>query len=421
MRQSKLVDYEDIAGRATIDGLRERAADLAGRRVKMINSTANGGGVAELLSRLIPLCKELGIDARWKVIKGDKAFFRVTKQFHHALQGGSFDHLGPRDLATFLETNRTNAAKLIDDEDFVVIHDPQPLALVEVRNRAPSSYWIWRCHIDMSTPDKQLWAFLAPYVARYDAAVFSSSRFRNTLPLPQHVFRPSIDPLSDKNRELSSAMIGRIYSRLGVPCDKPIVIQVSRFDRLKDPLGVMRAFRLARRRVDCRLVLIGGSADDDPEAAAMLGEVQRAANGDPDVHVLGDRQYEDIEINGLVRGATVVVQKSIKEGFGLTVTEAMWKRKAVIASAVGGLRAQIEHDVTGVLVSSVAQTAREIGALLEDPERRARLGEAARERVRREFLITSYLRRWLDLLRGAARYRTKRAQRAYAPATRRAR
>jgi trehalose synthase len=405
MSQRKLDDYEDIVGRAPIRELREIAARLAGRRVKMINSTAVGGGVAEILNRLVPLMNELGIETHWEVIKGGEAFFHVTKQFHHALQGGRFDHIGPRELAAWLETNRANAAELVGDEDFMVIHDPQPLALVEARSRAPSSYWIWRCHIDLSQPDAQLWGFLRPYVERYDAAVFSSDDFRQELPIPQHIFFPSIDPLSEKNRDLPEATIDRILAGLGIPRDKPIVIQVSRFDRLKDPVGVMRAFRLARRQVDCRLVLIGGSADDDPEGAAVLAEVLKEANGEPDIHVLGERQYEEVEINALVRAATIVVQKSVKEGFGLTVTEALWKRKPVIASPAGGLPMQVIQDETGAIVWSAEEAADSVCRLLRDPDLMRRLGEAGRERVRQEFLITGNLRRWLVVMDEVVRAR----------------
>jgi len=405
MSQRKLQDYEDIVGGAAIRELRQIAARLAGRRVKMINSTAVGGGVAEILHRLVPLMNELGIDAHWEVIKGGGAFFQVTKQFHHALQGGRFDHIGPRELAAWLETNRANAAQLVGDEDFVVIHDPQPLALVEARGRAPSSYWIWRCHIDLARPDAHLWAFLRPYVERYDAAVFSSDDFRQDLPIPQHIFFPSIDPLSDKNRDLHQATVDRILGALGIPRDKPIVIQVSRFDRLKDPLGVMRAYRLARRRFDCRLVLVGGSADDDPEGAAVLAEVLQEANGEADIHVLGERQYEEVEINALVRAASIVVQKSIKEGFGLTVTEALWKRKPVIASPAGGLPTQVVHDRTGLIARSPDEAADCMCRLLGDAQLMRELGEAGRERVRQEFLITGNLRRWLALMSEVARNR----------------
>jgi trehalose synthase len=398
---NRLDDYREIVGDSAIDELRQMAGRLAGRRVKMFNSTAIGGGVAEILHRLVPLLNELGVETAWEVIKGGEEFFRITKQFHHALQNDDFDRLGPRELAIFLETNRTNAAELIGDEDIVVVHDPQPVALVEAR-RASHGTWIWRCHIDLSDPEPKVWDFLRPFVERYDGAVFSSRAFCQRMSIPQHVFPPPIDPLAEKNKELPASVVDDVFSRLGVPRDKPIVIQVSRFDHLKDPLGVVRAFRIARRSVDCRLVLAGGAADDDPEGAAVLADVRKETDGDPDIHILSERQYEAVEINALVRGSTIVVQKSLREGFGLTVAEALWKRKPVIASAVGGLPAQVIDDVTGVLVSSVEETAQQIRALLGDPERMVRLGEVGHQRVLQEFLITRNLRNWLVLLEETA-------------------
>ncbi|WP_280151412.1 glycosyltransferase [Piscinibacter sp. XHJ-5] len=389
--------YESVVGPQAIAQLRKAAEPLAGRRVKMVNSTAVGGGVAEILHRLVPLLNELGIHTEWRVMEGDAEFFRVTKLFHYALQGDPTD-IGADDLEIFLDTNRRNLVELAGDEDVVVIHDPQPLALIEARAKAPASRWVWRCHIDVSRPQPQLWEFLKPFVARYDAAIYSSDRFRQRMSMPEHVFCPPIDPLSDKNIELSAAAIDKVFARLGVPRDKPIVTQVSRFDRLKDPIGVVRAFRIARRHVDCRLVLVGGVADDDPDGALVLAEVLEEANGDPDIHVLGGRLYEDRDINALVRGSAIVLQKSLREGFGLTVAEAMWKGKPVIASAVGGLPLQVIDDVTGVLVSSVEETAAQIRALLGDPQRMRKLGEAGRRHVAREFLITRNLGRWLDLL-----------------------
>lgn len=390
--------YEPIVGSEAIAQLRQAAEPLAGRRIKMINSAAVGGGVAEILHRLAPLLNELGISTDWQVVDGSAEFFRITKAFHRALHGERVPGLGPREFELFLEINRANAFGLIDDEDFVVIHDPQPIALVEARGEAPSSRWIWRCHIDVSQAQPDVWEFLRPFAARYDAAIYSSDTFRKHLPIPELVFFPPIDPLSDKNRDLPDRAIDETFVRLGVPRDKPIVTQVSRFDRLKDPVGVVRAFKLARRHVACRLLLAGGGADDDPEAAQVLRAVREEADGDADIHVLGGRFFEERDINALVRGSTIVVQKSIREGFGLTATEALWKRKPVIASAVGGLPLQVIHDVTGVLVSSVEETALQIEALLRDPPRMQRLGEAGREHVKREFLVTRNLHRWLGLL-----------------------
>jgi trehalose synthase len=233
---------------------------------------------------------------------------------------------------------------------------------------------------------------------RHDAAVFSSEAFRHSISVPQHVIHPAIDPLSDKNRELPQAVVEQVYARLGVPRDKPVVIQVSRFDNLKDPVGVVRAFRLSRARLPCRLVLAGGRADDDPEAAAVLADVRRESDGDPDIHILADRVYDDVEVNALVRGATLVVQKSLREGFGLTVAEALWKRKAVVASNVGGLPLQVIHDRTGVLVGSIEETAAAISALLQDPRKMQHLGDEGHRHVRRNLLITGNLARWLQLL-----------------------
>jgi trehalose synthase len=396
----RLDDYSDIVGAPAIEELRLIARRLTGRRVKMINSTAVGGGVAEILHRLVPLLNELGISTKWELVKGSEEFFRITKHLHHALQGDSHE-LDERALALFLDTNRANVAELVCDEDLVVVHDPQPVALVEARNKCPRSFWIWRCHIDVARPEQRIWDFLRPFVERYDAAIFSSPAFCRRLSIPQYVFYPSIDPLAEKNMELPARTVDAVFERLGMPRDKPIITQVSRFDRLKDPLGVMRAFKIARRYVDCRLLLVGGSADDDPESTRVLAQVRSHAAGDPDIHILGERQYEALEINALVRGSSIIVQKSIKEGFGLTVAEALWKRKPVIASPAGELPLQVVHNVTGVLVSSAEETAYQIRALLADPERMQRLGEAGHQRVRQEFLITGNLRRWLALLEDA--------------------
>jgi trehalose synthase len=396
---SRLEDYKTLVGQEAIDELRALGVQLRGRRLKMVNSTMVGGGVAEMLHRLIPLFNEVGVRAEWQVIEGTQDFFGVTKKLHRALQGDDVEPLTARERDLFIRVNRANAARLISgDEDFVVIHDPQPIGLVDARHKAPASRWIWRCHIDVSRPQPQPWAFLRPLMERFDAAIFSSESFRHSISVPQHVIHPAIDPLSDKNRELPAATIESVYARMGVPRDKPVVIQVSRFDALKDPVGVVRAFRLAHAHLACRLVLAGGRADDDPEAAAVLADVHREVDGDPDIHILADRVYDDLEVNALVRGASLVVQKSLREGFGLTVAEALWKRKPVIASSVGGLPLQVIHDSTGVLVGSVEETGAAIHALLQDPHRMQRLGEAGHRHVRQNLLITSNLARWLHLL-----------------------
>jgi trehalose synthase len=394
MRPPRLEDYAPIVGEARIEELRLLAAPLRGRQVCMVNSTRTGGGVAEILQRLVPLLESLGVRVTWNVVQGDPEFFEVTKQFHNAIHGGEYT-LGTRGFEAFRRTSQRNIESLQCDADIVVIHDPQPVALVE--RRRPGQHWIWRCHIDSSQPQPEVWEFLRPWIARYDVAIFSAAQFAQRLPIAQYLFHPSIDPLSEKNRDLSTAEIQRVLDELGIPTDKPIVTQVSRFDRFKDPVGVIRAFEIARRYVPCRLVLAGGGADDDPEGALVLAEVRAAANEDPDIHVVVLPPTANFEINALQRAATIIVQKSVREGFGLTVAEGLWKSKPVIGGAVGGIPEQITHNVTGKLVHSIDGCAYQLRQLLSDPEQATRLGRYGREWVRQEFLITSNLQRWLTL------------------------
>lgn len=395
MNAPTLQDYEVVVGSATLEELRLLARPLRGLRVKMVNSTKVGGGVAEILQRLVPLMGSLGVNVQWDVIHGDADFFDVTKQFHNAIHGGEYT-LGEAGFDVFRRVNRKNAETLTFDEDVVVIHDPQPAALIE-RRRA-GQRWVWRCHIDSSAPNPMVWGFLRPWVEQYDAAIFSAAQFAHALPIPQFLFYPSIDPLSDKNRDLTEGEIAGVLERLDVPRDKPIVTQVSRFDRLKDPVGVIRAFQIARRYVVCRLVLVGGGADDDPEGAQVLRETREAAGDDPDIHVIVLPPTANFEINALQRASTIILQKSLREGFGLTVSEGLWKKKPVIAGAVGGIPEQIIHNLTGKLVHSVDGCAYQIRKVLSDPDQAELLGHQGYERVRAEFLITSNLRRWLVLL-----------------------
>ena len=394
MKAPQLEDYAPIVGKERIEELRLLAEPLRGCRVHMVNSTRTGGGVAEILQRLVPLLESLGVRTTWDVIRGDQDFFEVTKQFHNAIHGGEYT-LGARGFEAFARTNRTNAAAMTFDADIVVIHDPQPVALVE--RRRPGQRWVWRCHIDSSQPNPEVWEYLRPWVERFDAAIFSAAQFAQRLPIPQYLFHPSIDPLAEKNRELTPQEIQGVLDDLDIPSDKPIVTQVSRFDRFKDPVGVIRAFQIVRRYTPCRLVLAGGGADDDPEGALVLAETQAAAAEDPDIHVVVLPPTANFEINALQRAAAIIVQKSIREGFGLTVSEGLWKSKPVIGGAVGGIPEQITHNVTGKLVHSVDGCAYQLRQLLSDPEQAARLGRYGREWVRQEFLITSNLRRWLTL------------------------
>ncbi|HXW57262.1 MAG TPA: glycosyltransferase [Candidatus Cybelea sp.] len=394
-RVSTLDDYAGVVGTAEIAELRALAAPLKGRSVQMVNSTSVGGGVAEMLIRVVPLIQELDLNIRWDVITGGDEFFAITKAFHNALHGGSYD-MPDESFQTFLAYTEQNRARMQFDCDFTIIHDPQPAALIEARTNR-SGHWVWRCHIDLSQPNRRVWEFLQPYVNRYDVAIFSSPAFARRLPLPQYLFYPSIDPLSEKNRELEPECVSRVLERFHIDPDRPILTQVSRFDRLKDPLGVLRAYRLVKRYFDCQLVLAGGSASDDPEGGAVLAEIQEAAGRDPDVHLLNLPPWSALEINALQRASTIIIQKSLREGFGLTVTEGLWKKKPVVASAVGGIPTQVIHKCTGLLAYSVEGTAYQIRYLLSNPNIAARLAEWGHEHVRENFLITSNVRRYLTL------------------------
>jgi trehalose synthase len=392
---SRLNDYKEVAPKGSIDFLKRLADKLEGKGILHINSTKLGGGVAEILNSLVPLFNDVGLRARWEVISGNEEFFSITKAFHNALQGQE-QRIPQGMLNTYLEVNRENAQRLSSDTDYVIIHDPQPAALID--NRSHKSKWIWRCHIDISRPQWKVWSFLRQFVVKYDAAIFSLPRFAQRLTIPQFLIYPSIDPLSDKNRDLSRNEQAQIIRRLNIPMDKPILLQVSRFDRFKDPLGVIQAYRLVKRHHDVQLVLAGGGAADDPEGEIVLAEVREAAQNDPDLHVLLLPPDADLEINALQRAATIILQKSLREGFGLTVAEAMWKGKPVIGGFTGGITVQLVYGVTGFTVNSVEGAAFRIHYLLDNPEMLSKMGADAKEYVRRNFLITRHLGDYLALM-----------------------
>lgn len=391
----KLDDYAPLLGSGEIAELRALAARLQGRSIQMVNSTSVGGGVAEMLNRIVPLIEELNLPIRWDVITGGDDFFSITKAFHNALHGGRFD-MPEECFKTFLAYGEQNRARLRFDADFTVIHDPQPVTSIESR-RDHGGHWVWRCHIDLSHPNDRVWQFLSPFVACYDAAIFSSPSFARQLPIPQYLFFPSIDPLSEKNRELEPEFVADVLERFQIDSRRPILTQISRFDRLKDPLGVVRAYQSVKRYFDCQLVLAGGGAADDPEGEEVLGEVREAAGKDADLHILDLPPWSALEINALQRASTIVIQKSLREGFGLTVTEALWKKKPVVASAVGGIPTQVIHKHTGLLAHSVEGTAYQVRFLLSNPAIAQKLAEQGHEHVRENFLITSNVRRYLTL------------------------
>jgi trehalose synthase len=334
----------------------------------------------------------IGIKTGWRVIQGAPDFFNITKKMHNALQGEGM-RLTQRKQKIYEEVIHENSIRNhLEEDNVVIVHDPQPLPLVlHYQRKAP---WIWCCHVDLSRPDPNVWGYLKQFVEQYDAAIFSAQDYRQTLRIPQYFFLPAIDPFTIKNRELSGAEIDERLKRYKIPTDVPLVVQISRFDRWKDPEGVIRAFRLARRHVECRLVLLGNMALDDPEAQKVYQSVLRHRGEDIVIQMSGD---DSALINALQRRAAVVLQKSIREGFGLTVTEAMWKGTPVIGSKVGGIRHQIEDGRNGFLVSSVEETADRLLLLLKNPKLRKRMGEAARDTVKRRFLLPRYLEQYLDL------------------------
>jgi len=390
-----LDDYIPIVGEPVIDDMRQVAARLKGRVIKNINSTAVGGGVAEILSRMVPLLKELGIDARWDVVKGGEQFFAATKKFHNALHGIP-QEITAADTQAYWEAQEANLAQIDLSADILFIHDPQPAGLVR-KKKDLGNRWVWRCHVDVSNPVPQVWSFLKPLVEQYDATVFSAPSFSQELKVPQFLIAPSIDPLSEKNKELPPEFIQSVLQRFEILQDKPLVTQVSRFDRLKDPVGVIQAYRLVKPYVDCQLLLVGGSATDDPEGAQVLAEVREHAHGDPDIHILELPPTSNLEINALQRASTIILQKSLKEGFGLTVSEALWKGKPVIAGAVGGIPLQITHKYSGILTHTIEGTAYWLKALLQSPEFARKLGQNGREHVRQNFLLTRHLNDYMLL------------------------
>ncbi len=399
---SMLDAYAEVVGADVVDHLRQLAAPLRGMKVVHVNSTRVGGGVAEILDKLVPLMCELGLDARWEVISGNADFYACTKSMHNALQGAPVALASTLQQA-YLETNAQNAERLratLEEAEIVFIHDPQPAPLLQhCGNRRGK--WIWRCHIDASHPHRPVWKFLRPFVADYDASIFSLAAFAQLLPHPEYLVPPSIDPLSEKNVELPDDDIDAACRQHGIDRERPLLLQVSRFDRFKDPLGVVQAYRLATRHLPgLQLVLAGGTATDDPEGEAVLQEVRAAAGDDPDIHVLLLPPDAHRTINALQRAADIVLQKSTREGFGLTVTEAMWKGKPVIGGNTGGITLQVIDYQTGFLVNTPEGAALRIRYLMHLPGRREGIGHKAQEFVRENFLITRQLREYLTVIVG---------------------
>jgi trehalose synthase (ADP-glucose) (EC 2.4.1.-) len=390
-RTVQLDDYAPFLAPETLDRIYEKAEALQHLHVAHVNSTFYGGGVAELLDDLTLLMNNVGIPTGWRVIQGAPDFFSITKKMHNALQGGSIN-LTDLKKKHYEDIVYKNAVRThLDHHNMVVVHDPQPLPLIQHYHR--NGPWIWQCHVDLSDPHRGLWRYLRSFIEQYDGVVVSLDDYKQSLDTPQRTITPAIDPFAIKNKELSEAEIDERLGHYDIPMDRPLVVQVSRFDRWKDPEGVIEAFQKARREIEATLVLLGNVATDDPEGTEVYESL--LDQEDERIHILS---VEDTAlVNALQRRAAVVLQKSLREGFGLTVTEAMWKGTAVIGGNVGGIRHQIEDGTNGVLVDSVDEAAEQIVELVKNPERRKRLGKNARATVRERFLLPHMLEDYLDL------------------------
>jgi len=397
--ESLLEQYARIVGNEVIDHLKQLSTPLKGMKILHINSTKEGGGVAEILNRLIPLKRELGIDAEWEIITGKKEFYQCTKKMHNSLQGDR-DDISSALLSNYEKTNSENYERLrekLENADVVFIHDPQPAALLHFCSNRKGK-WLWRCHIDVSRPYRPIWKYLREYVKDYDASIWSLSAFAQPLSHPCYLIPPSIDPLSEKNIELPKTEISDFFSSWGIKRDIPILTQVSRFDRFKDPIGVIQSYRLVKKYVPVQLVLAGGGASDDPEGEQVLKEVKAYAGDDPGLHILELPPDAHRAINALQRGSDIIIQKSIKEGFGLTVTEGLWKGKPVIGGDTGGIKLQVIDHYCGFRVNTPEGAAMRIRYLLKHPEIMEKMGENARLFVLDNYLITRQLREYLTLV-----------------------
>ncbi|PYI95773.1 MAG: glycosyl transferase family 1 [Verrucomicrobia bacterium] len=390
-RITQIDDYEPLIGQETVERIRQKAAKLKGLRVANFNSTYYGSGVPETISSLTLLMNSLGLRTEWRVIQGTADFFSITKKMHNALQGAKIN-LSSIKKEIFEQVIYENSVRNFLEHDFVIVHDPQPLPLIDhYKKKCP---WIWRCHLDLSRPNAETWKYLRRWIDQYDAVILSCKEFAHEMNPPQRVMMPAIDPFTIKNRELSDQEINERLAHYEIPSDLPLVVQISRFDPWKDPNGVVEAFKLARKKIEARLVLLGNFATDDPEGEDIFNSLRACRDERILILTSGD---DTALVNALQTRAAVVMQKSLREGFGLTVAEAMWKGTPVIGGNEGGIRYQIKNGVNGFLVSSVAEAAQRIVELLSDKNLRDEMGRKARETVRRSFLLTRYLEQHLDL------------------------
>lgn len=393
-------DYTSVIGGKQVEKIREMVGPLVGKRVLYVNATSYGGGVAELLRSMLPVLRDLGVDARWRVIYGKPSFFEVTKALHNALQGGEFA-IDEGQWQDYLRVNRENAEGIAQAFDCIVVNDPQPAAVIDYAG--DSARWVWRCHIDTSQPNQDAWGLLSPFIAKYDARIFSMPQF-----VPQDVSReglfiipPAIDPLSPKNLEIPWRLAGSVLRWIGVDLSRPIVCQVARFDPWKDPLGVIDAYRLAKQEVpELQLALVGSMAEDDPQGWDVYRQISEYVNHDPDLYLFTNYTgVGNIEVNAFQRLSRVIVQKSIREGFGLVVSEALYKGTPVIAGNVGGIPSQLRDGQDGYLVESVEECGRRIVELVQNPDTALGLGRSGRQHVIDNFLITRLVEDEINVLK----------------------
>jgi trehalose synthase len=383
-------DYEPHIGPEAVERIYKKSSRIQDLHVVNVNSTFYGGGVAEVLSSKALLLNSLGIKTGWRAIQGSPDFFSITKKIHNALQGGEIN-LTKRKMQIYEDVIYENAVRTHLEHDVVLIHDPQPLPMINHhRKRGP---WIWRCHVDLSHPNREIWKYLSRFIERYDAVVLSLKEYEQKIGTPQLFFLPAINPFTIKNRDLSDEEIDERLSHYDIPTDLPLVVQISRFDRWKDPEGVIRAFKIARKEVDATLVLLGNVATDDPEGE----KIYESLHDSREERIIIMSRQDTALVNALQRKAAVVLQKSLREGFGLTVAEAMWKGAAVIGGNAGGIRYQIEDGENGFLVSSVEEAAERMVRLLKDPTLREDMGLRARKTVKDRFLLTRLIEQYLDL------------------------
>ena len=396
----RLEDYREIVGEKVITEVFTKMRKLYGKHVLHINSTYSGGGVAEMLSSFVPLMNDVGLDAGWRTVHGNVDFYGITKKFHNALQGQEINFSDMKKHLFEQVNQQFSTYTHINTHDFVVIHDPQPLPLVQYyRKRQP---WIWRCHIDLSAPNKELWDYLKKFILKFDIVIVSSEKYKSKdLPIEYKIIRPAIDPLTHKNKPISESDIAKQLKKYGVPTDKPFITQISRFDKWKDPMGVVEVFEKVKQKVDCRLVMCGNMASDDPEGLMIFDKIKKRGKSLIDSNDLILLTVEsNILVNALQRSAAVVIQKSLREGFGLTVTEALWKERPVIASNVGGIPLQLEDGVNGFLLEpdDIDGYAERTIEILKNPSLAEKLGKKGKETVREKFLVTRILMDYLDLL-----------------------